>query len=734
MSIRANLVRRSRLRIAPAIFLVITSPLSYAKAGSAIMVPVDASLIRVQKSQTVLPDIIGDLFPQDPGTPGNPGTDPSCDFIECGSGTPGGPIYNPYNPGYYGQYDPRTMGRSTGVAPEFQCNLFESPPLGEILSSINALNAVVSGPACDGKVNLQNVVADNTKIAQVVKDFRQYVENPDLITPEKAGEIGNQVDIAIQSASNLAATFANTAVFSKQCRDGMDAGKIATSINSVINGLTPYALMAASMTGGTAAVPFIVGGAVLTGAINSMAQVIDQNTVNIGDELVRRAVVENTCQYIRLEQKYRFLIQDRKAQLKLINQDIRVSESMFSAKVKGMSPQANALFARRNAIDQTTREINNQLAMTQSQFQGDKIFFNAAGNVQTSCNFGVAVAQTTDDKTSYASVMLGTLGQAMAVYGKNSGVQAATLKSNSQIAIKDLKDYAAKPEHTPDETKACAETAKYFVKTIEDSASISKQLLRVAKNSVESEFQRTSDYGMLQASIGALDQKKIQAQRVTSSLDTMKTFADAVTRSEIDNSMNRIRQSLFSRSKKMFKAPVVKWFEYTEGLHQASVRNFNLGLESLGKKAVALSSGVKAAPAKTSRFNFKIPEKLTKPATSDAQKMTYFTLKTLPLESAAHRDVCRELRGVWDQYRSAVTHLGAMNAFCSLLEPYLLDSRPEDKDMVAWCRGDQSAAKSVSKVVAMKNKLINDHRKDWAVFLTRKMNELACVDPTTGQP
>jgi hypothetical protein len=738
MSIRAKIVRRSRLGIA-CIFLAGTaSPFSSANAAGPLILPQGAGLIPVQTSH--LPDYVGNLFGDQPTTPAS-GTDPSCDFIECGpdQGTStGNSTYNPYNPyaggyggGYYGQYDPRRMDRSTAVGPEFQCNLFESTPLGEVLSSITALKAVTSAPACDGEINRQTLNDNNAKITQVITDFKPYIDNPDLITADKAGEIGTQVDAAIQSAATIAATFANTAL-SKKCRAGINGAKLATSISSVINGLTPYALMAASATVGTAAIPFIMGGSILTGVIGNIGSIIEQNTMNVDDELVRRAVLENTCQYVRLEQKYRFLSSTRKEQLKRINQDINLSESMFSAKVKTMSPKANALIVRRNAIELTMRQINESLSSTSDQFKGDKAFFNTAGNERTACNFGVAIAKTTDDKTSYASVMLGTLGQAMAVYGKNSGVQAATLQANAQSAIDDLKSYSTKATHSPDEIKTCAETAKYFVKTIEDSATTSKQLLKYAKSAVEAEMQKTSDFGLLRASIGTLDAKKIQAQRVINSLDALNAFRDTMTRAEIDDSIRNIRESLFSRSWLVMKSPVEKWLRRSEALHNDAIKEFHKGLESLRQQALVIGSG----PA--------VPQVKGKPAVpgvnqkyvdirAQAQQLQNLTLRTVPLESEVHTNVCRELQGVWNMYGVAVRQLASMYAFCGLIEPYLLDARKDDHFLVVWCRGDRREHGGLSNIATMKKDIITSHVRDWAGLLNRKLNELACVDPT-AQP
>jgi hypothetical protein len=753
-----RLVRQSRFGLACIVFLSSSmSPLAFAQSTANYRtVSPDSSLLRVQQS-LVQPNLIDDLFPADPVTnPTTPNPTPNtptpdnggiCGFAGCTPGTPGGfPGTNGGFPGTNGGfggyfpnspyqnpwgYDPRRMDRAT-VGQDFQCNLFENTPLSEMLSSLTALGTVVNRPGCQGTVNLQSVVAENNKIAEVIKNLRPYVENPETVSAEKVGEIGAAVDVAIQSASNLAATFANTAAFSKECREGMNAGQIATSLNSVINGLTPYALMAAGLTAGTAAVPFIVGGAVLTTAISSVAQIVDQNTVNIGDPLVRQAVVENTCQFIRLEQKYKFLIKGRKDQIRRISQEISISQSMFSSRVKGVSPAINALLVRRGAIEQTAREMNDQLGNVDAQFQSDKVFFNTAGNALTACNFGVAVAKTTDDKTSYSSVMLGSLDQAMAVYGKSSGVQGDTLKSNAAMAIQSLKAFSASPTHSEDDIKNCATMAKSLVKTVEDSAMVSKQLLKLAKGNVERDLQKNKDFGMLRASIGAMDQKKVQADRVTDSLETLRRFANAITQSEINSSMDKIRRSLFSRSKMIFKAPVLKWFEYTEQLHKADVDKFSNGLGSLRATAYKLTPSGKASvlPRLASGRATLIKDQ------EDAKQLRPFNLKNVPLDTQVHANVCRELRDVWDRWVKSVDHLMAMNSFCGLLEPYVYDNRDEDAELVAICRSDKKERPGkngtpVSHLVALKNKLITEYKRDWALVIDKKLDELVCLDSTT---
>jgi hypothetical protein len=204
-----------------------------------------------------------------------------------------------------------------------------------------------------------------------------------------------------------------------------------------------------------------------------------------------------------------------------------------------------------------------------------------------------------------------------------------------------------------------------------------------------------------------------------------------MTRAEIDDSMKNIRESLFARNWKVFKSPVEKWFERSKALHNDAINEFHKGLESLRKQALAIGLGA-AVPQAKGKKTMPVNQKYVD-VRGQAQQLQNLTLRTVPLESDIHRNVCRELQGVWDMYGTAIRQLASMNAFCGLIEPYLLDARKEDHELVVWCRGDRREHGGLSNIASMKKDIVNGHIKDWAVLLNRKLAELACVDPT-AQP
>jgi hypothetical protein len=97
------------------------------------------------------------------------------------------------------------------------------------------------------------------------------------------------------------------------------------------------------------------------------------------------------------------------------------------------------------------------------------------------------------------------------------------------------------------------------------------------------------------------------------------------------------------------------------------------------------------------------------------------------------------MRDVWDRWVKSVDHLVAMNSFCSLLEPYVYDNRDEDREHVAMCRSDKREVKdkngnSASHVASLKNKLITENKRDWALYVNKKLDELVCLDTATDSP
>jgi len=627
----------------------------------------------------------------------------------------------------------------SNISGDFQCNLFESVPYNDILSAVNALSAAVTSPACSGesRVNVQGIIDNNKTVASMVKDLRGFVENPDTIQHDNAAEISNKVDLAIRAATSIANSFAQTDALKKECRETMSAGQIATSINDVINGLTPYALMAATLTtGGAAAVPFIVGGSIATGVVSSVTKIINEDKIKIEKAEVRRAIVENTCQFIRLDQKYKFLIKSRQEQIAKITTDLNASQKLFSAKIGGLSNNTSELVVRKNALMVANKELTTVMASSRGQLDLDKQFMNSTTDSIKICQLGIQLSILAKDKSSYVSKLLGTLDPALAAYGTTNVAQAQALKTSGALAMKALAEVAENQFSGNVNYAACAQNTKSFVETIDQSASLAKQLVKLSQESIERGLQGNNEYKQYSARLSSINQKKYQAERVTNSLDKLQAYANKITQSEIDAEMNKVRGGLFGEGY-FTDSPVIKWFKYVNGLHKGEVTRFLDGLDSLRKRSYKMTASGSAMPTVPLYRGYEqLHQKQIARDRKIAKNLENFTLKTLPLGTKEHENVCRELNDVWGHWTAALDHLGASDAFCNMIEPYVYDNRSEDKSLVKMCRGYSKNAMPAqtsltdlpSTIGSMKNALVKEYTRDWALRIKTRMSQLACVD------
>lgn len=703
----------------------------------------EEGLLPIEKSQ-VNKSLIDDLFNPNRNNNQNPNQNPNRNNNQNQNYNPN--RNNPNRNGNSNQsrnngYIKNSQVGESKVTDNFKCNLFESVPFEDILSAVNSLNSAVNSPACgESKASVQAIVDNNKVIAEAVKNLRGYKENPETVQSENASDIVTNVDAAIRAASSIANSFAQTDLLKKECRQAMGAGDVALAVSDLINGLTPYALMAASFTGGTAAIPFIVGGSVITGAVGSMAKIIGENSANVQDAQIRRAIVENTCQFIRLDQKYKFLIKSRQEQISKITADISASQRLFSAKVGGLSGGTNNLMDRKNALDKVSLEINGRMASVRSQLELDKQFMKSTSDDIKICQLGIQLAVLSKDQNSYVATMLTSLNEAMGAYGSSNIAQGQALKASSAIAIRNLEKVAERQFTGQVDFKVCANVTKSLVETIDQSASLSKQLVKLAQDNVERGLQGNKEYTQFKARLSTLNQKQYQAERVTESLDNLKAYANAISQSEINSEMDRLRRGLFQNG--FFgsygsSSPVLLWFKHVKGLHTGEVARFQESLRALRGRAFKMTKSGTVIAGYPGYYQ--VNQKQMDKDRFDSQNLVPFNLKQLPLGTQEHDAVCRELDDVWNRWTVAIDHLAAMDSFCNMIEPYVYDTRPEDADLVKMCRGYSYASSklgalgaSLSTVAAAKNALVQNRTRDWALFIQKKMDALVCLQSNTG--
>lgn len=686
---------------------------------------IDTGIFPIDISPTSGTSVDGLFIPQPIVTPGaSPTPAPSTGTPNTGNANNGpGTTTPPSNTGI--------ITTPTTIADEFKCSLFANPEYTSILSAANALNAAVSSPTCNGGGLTAKMVVDQTTIIKEnIGKLKPVLDNPESLAPDKVADVVDQVDKSVRAVNTLATTFANSNLMKPECRQQMNGGQIALAINDMINGLTPYALMAATMTGGTAAIPFIVGGTVITGAITSIGKIVNENSTKIQDASVRKAVVENTCQYIRVEQRYRFLLKSRDEQVRRISSEMLKSRNLMSVRLTGTSNTTASLINRKNALDAITLSIENSLSSASTSLDLDKQFAQSTTDDIKICTLGIQLAQMSDDQTSYVATMLNSVDQAMAAYGSNNFPQARALQTSGDLAINSLKQMASAKFNFNSDFGPCARATKSLIETVSQSATASRQILKLGQTNLDKELAKSPEYAQLQARLYLMNQKQQQATRITKSLDNLSRYATAFNQSEVDAEMDRLRSGLFGSRTMGISSPVMAWFGYTTGLHRTSVEKFKTGFQSLKNRAYRYTK----TGANTTWQNSIIaqtPQGLQALVNDDkiASNLDTLTVKYLPRGSQGYNDACREMNDVWNRWMAVVDHLSAVESFCQMINNYIYDNRSEDAALVQMCRGRQNSVgvgSSQSDLGRMKAALINDKSNIMALLVKKRIDALAC--------
>lgn len=608
----------------------------------------------------------------------------------------------------------------------FQCNLFENSELTELSSAVTALNQAVGTPSCSGSsaVTAQSVIDSNKKIMDAVNALQGFVNSPETITADSAVLISNNVDVAIRTANSLVNTLANTDLMSKSCRDQMDAGQVALAVNDIINGLTPYALMAATMTGGTAAVPFIVGGSVITGALSSMNKIVNEGAKKLQDPKARRAIIENTCQFIRLDQKYKFLIKNRDEQIRKISSDLSSTKLLLTTRLNGLSTTLTGLVDRKSTLTSESAEMERALTPALQQLDMDKAFMASTTDQVKICQIGIQWAVLAAEKGSYVDTILSSVDRSLSAFGSSSVAEARTLKFSSQFALKNLSEFAGLQYSIYSDFAPCASQAKSLAETMDQSAKFAKRILKLAVENVNQEIKGNSNYPQIQSQLDLITKKQLQANMVVGSLENLKKYATSFVQSEIASEMSRLRMQVFGSG----SAPITGWFNFTENLHNSAVKDYTAGLKSLRNQAYTMTASGRLLAAGTAPGPLANSGQISKDWEEATQLRPFDTLKGQK-GTTAHATACREIQDVWNRWVVAVDHLSALESLCGMIEPYIYDSRSEDRALVKVCRGtaDLTGYRAKSSLQSLKDSLMQNHSAEWALVLKAKVNTLGCL-------
>ncbi len=625
------------------------------------------------------------------------------------------------------------------VPEEFQCSLFDNPEYSSMLYAIQSLNQAIQSPLCKkDSIDKNAILANTKKIQDTIALLRNQIgsakNSPEALTPEGSIEMGQRLDGAILAAIDLANTFSQQSLFQESCQPG-SGGQIALAINEIINGLTPYALMAVTSTGvGTAALPYILGGSAITGAISSLNQTFTQKNLDLSDPNIRKAILENTCQYIKLTQRNQFILYERSFQVAKISEEINQSVAFFNTATSQLP--AN-LLKKFKSYEKRDSEIEFIEKENDSSLNALTALKNNLQNQVTPDSICFIGRQFLGGKEGhYLSLpftMIELLQRTLQLKSTSMRSPAYAVIDAHERSERNLKDLIKVERRiSPQDIQTCARVTQTWINAIENGLLIITKTIKEEKSSFEKETAQDPDYATYRNMEKKIIEKKQMADKVILAMDNLKEYSSVFMRSDMSEELSRLRKGLLTGTQGSIKgvnmpllpgskAPVLQWFGYKFERHQSKINDFLRGLSTLR----IMSSHV----LNDNKVIYKKAEERQK----SVRNLWPLISKYLKPDAQEYKTVCRELRAAWFHYVSAVDHLASAELFCAMLEPIIYDQTSVDQNIISICQGQRqslSNKRHPSQILIYKNNLVKNKTKDWALHVWKYINELQCPAST----
>jgi hypothetical protein len=283
--------------------------------------PGTAPVAPVVPGAPVIPGAPG--IPGGPVVPGRPGVLPPGGLVGVN------PIVNPIlNPGNA----PVTIAvLDKSMVPGISCPLVDGQGHKDILAAANNLHSNLATLIydCTKNANNQSTVgnpysATTQEIANSAAVLKKYIGNPGLIatSPTFMQEVEDNLQLVMRDVVKVTTQVSSNNQFVSQSCPIRSKGNMIAAVADLIQSVTPIALsvmqanpqLAASMP---EAVPFIMGTSAVASLIHAMNTARANNTINTADPLVRKAVLQNVCEYGRIIDRLNEFRQSARARVNL---------------------------------------------------------------------------------------------------------------------------------------------------------------------------------------------------------------------------------------------------------------------------------------------------------------------------------------------------------------------------------------------------------------------------------
>ncbi|NUM57347.1 MAG: hypothetical protein HUU56_01880 [Bdellovibrionaceae bacterium] len=651
-------------------------------------------------------------LPTDPGLPGIdpitlPGTDPTLPNLPGISPLPSSGSLFPIggSSSIFGSTFGTNTMQAAQVPNEFYCPLFESNPYDSIFRAIDAMNqAMKINSDCSPQQSQYNDFYSNSeKIRNLVLQIQQYTQNPEFIANANTNDIERVVYDAVTGVNSIATNLSNNSYFNKNCTSSKPSlANAALAANDILNNLAPVGLVIASLFPaiGTATKIALLGGVYASTAVKGFQNFMDSNTLKMTDPAVSAAILQNTCQYIKIRQKIDFLLLGEEGRLDEIKSAYFTNIEAYRIRYSNPSSQLVPLMQYKYQAEKTVTDIEGRIVDDKYNVNFFQAKIKSAGDdKERICLIGSTMVKNSKDAETFPASVLRVLESALEATKLNGGqvdAQAQTesdefsialTKSRNRLGILTAKVIGDDSPETEKAIQLCAEETKTWLKRIADTIIYSENLINKEAKEVEALLSQNADYKVWNAQYKKLKSEKGTMDKVVKVLKEMSKPNAVYIRSELSQRAQQLRDSLFKNEFFFAKSPVLEWLDFNIASFRSSFNSYRNYVDLLQTGALSVksdnSSSQTTAVAKSSAYQ----DFLLKNSIKSTPRLENLTLKTLPKNTEAYNEACKLLKDAYRSYKQASDYLGSAQFMCDMIDPYINDT---GNDIIALCKGGKT--------------------------------------------
>lgn len=679
--------------------------------------PTDDNLFPIVVTNPTDPGI--PTLPGDPGTPNIPGL-PNIPGVPNIPSIPGSiPIGGggSFNPIFGGVGSGNTQIQVAQVPNEFYCPLFESNPYDSIFRALDSLTSSMKvNPECQQQQpQYSDFYSDSEKIRNLVTQLQQLQADPNMMNSTSTRDIERIITDAVSGVSNIANNLSNNKLLNKNCGPSKSSvGKALLAVNDILNNLAPVGLViaAANPAIGIATKVALMGGVYATTAIKGFDQVLTANSLDLNNSEVRKAILQNTCQFVKVRQKIDFLQLGEEGRLSDIKDNLFKNIEAYRARYNNPSTNLLPLMQYKYQTEKIVTDVEAKIIEDKYNVNFYNAKIKAAGDdKERICLIGSSLAKTSKDAETFPASSLRILELAvevskMATTDNTTGASgivdpkvqtgfdelyAAFNKSRNRLSLLAAIALGEDIEKADKAIPTCAEETKIWAKRIYDIVVFSENIVNKEIQDVEKQLSQSDEYKVWNAQYVKLKAEKGSMDRVLKVLREMARPDAVYIRSELDQRSQELKASLF-RSNRIFglstsRSPVYAWLQNNLEMHQRSVSRLTDFIKLLKKGSTQIVQTAKADTTSPLKSLADHDKQVMQDLYTNPSKLENINLRNLPKGSRQHEIACQQLQEAYLKYKAARDYLGSAEFMCDMIDPYVNDT---SNQIIEFCRGGKT--------------------------------------------